>query len=228
MTQAKKSPDGDMDSVAIFLTGDHSTDPVVAHIEFRRDDYANRLTFRRERRLNEVFSAEFVNALRAVLDGFDRGASSRYLPECTVTLPNVILRRLKLMRVQDHGGDAFTVIRFERHFGDLNDLLLDDLSLGWRPHAPVDDVALEVLTDIAMPLLDLTERVGAPQGLAEVDHNADLASRLAALNRTRAEILMNLDLLKRFVLSASQTGASPPLVRSSPEPGPRAGRRPDA
>jgi hypothetical protein len=213
MWEAEDSPDEGVGCLAIYLADDGVTagERRINHVEFRTDDIRNRLSFRDGRRLEEVFQPQLAQPLAAALDRMEPGGRSKYLPEFSVTLTHLILRGLKVIRADGEGGSGGVALVIHRHFGSLRGVLSDDISGGWQPASAVDAVALDVLTDIAMPLLDLAERVGDAGGVSGLRPCDDIARRLSALDLRRSELMLNLDLLKRFALGVRPAG--PPVTR---------------
>lgn len=164
--------------------------------------FRNRISFQEQIPFEEVLVARLARAIRACLEQVPQGTRVLSLPEFVVELPGLALSGLHLMIMDANGGVRSAILRFKEFMGAINKAFKTEIGF----HEPYpkhgEKLAINVLEDICMPILNLCREFDA----AGQGANPAAADRLA----DRAlEFQFQTELLKRYIYNASIGHADP-------------------
>ncbi|QBF30552.1 hypothetical protein CFI11_04905 [Thalassococcus sp. S3] len=170
--------------------------------------------------MSHVLRDDVASALSEHLSWISDDAEVISLPEFLVQIPGLIISRAHILVSEMADGLRHVMCRFQHVMGSLSRMFKIDIGLGEQLFDMRERIAVEVLRDISMPLLDLCARLRA------VKTNDDLGEIATHLADKSSEIGLFTEMLKRYVTDMSKERllspvpeVVPPLPRNLGNPG---------
>ena len=170
----------------------------VAACEILNKNFTNRTLFHGSSDIWEVLVDDLAAALVRLTDDLDENHSVVSLPDVCIELPGLTLSGLHVIVSDISNGTQKIMVRFQVFLGSLGAILRSKVGFSVPSPATHERVALDVLTDLALPLLDLAR-------LSEDDfvgHEVAVYERQKKLAERASEITFYVELLKRFKADA--------------------------
>ena len=167
---------------------------IVRSSEILGKGYRHRLSFHTDRQLKEVLAGSLAEAILDSLRSVPSGAYVLSRPEFFVELPGLILSGIHIMVTEAKDGVRSAILRFKEAVGAVNRAFLKNVGFdeGFATHS--EKLAMNVLADICMPLLNLCEALD--------EHSRQAGNPVPAIVKDRArELQFQTELLKRFIFN---------------------------
>ena len=178
---------------------------VLRSSEVFGDGYRHRLSFQKDRSIDNVLIRELATAIRTSLRSIPQGAYVLSQPEFLFELPGLALRGLHVMVTEAKDGMRSAILRFRQVIGSASHAFSKNVGMDDSLPSDTEKLALNVLADICMPILNLCqtlEEIGRPNG--HLIQNVVLGRA--------GELQFHMELLKRFVHNAQNGHAPAPEV----------------
>lgn len=184
------------DGLSITLSNAAPQEPWVAvAIVITKPDHRHRVTFVKEKPIEEVFRKELVDALKPVLASFSDQDGVYSNPDFSLSLPGLSFRQLRVI-YSDHGDQPSRVlVRFGTFAGNPHRALINDDGFSH----PLDSLNSKVYRDaldwVLLPALNIVsvDEIGG----FEVSDSQDLETALTRLRDSKAQLLYQVELVKR-------------------------------
>lgn len=152
----------------------------------------SRISFADNRRMEDVVVHRLVQAIAINLRKLPEGAHVLSLPECLIEVPGLLLAGAHVMVTDVTETVRSVIFRFKEFVGAINRAFQVDVGIEADIPTQTEKLALEVLEDICMPLLNLWHSLDSmiePQGRTTGQHLLERAE----------EFRFRTELLKRFI-----------------------------
>lgn len=173
--------------------------------------FRNRISFQENRSLDDVLVRKLANAIRAQLLRLPGGAHVLALPDFLVEVPGLALSGLHVMVMDAKDGCRSAILRFSEFIGAINSAFCIELGFQEASHSYGEKLAMNVLEDICLPILNLCRSFAALQ----LENPQTLPRGFA--DRAR-EFEFQTELLKRYIhnagLAETHGEAHHPVTRS--------------
>lgn len=203
LTARPQAPMPEQRSLLLKLRRSHSGDVHVLACEIQGDNFTNQTVFHSHKTLSQIFVAPFAKAVAALLGDLSDRHHIQTIPRFVFELPGLTLATARMIVSEMADGSQRIVLRFQTFLGSFSPALIPRVGFG---NAHVNDqerVAMDVLSDIALPLLNQVNGTQTPGSIA-VYGGAD------KLHSHAHEIAFRMELLKRFIAGcARHTKAAP-------------------
>jgi hypothetical protein len=167
--------------------------------------FRSRFSFQETKNINEVLVGRLAHAITASLKSLPDGAHVLCLPAFLVELPGLVLAGVHVMVIEVSYGFRSAILRFKEFIGAANKAFLMDLGVQEAQTLHSEKLAMNVLEDICMPILNLCH---ALEDLGRM-HGQTVSPQV----RERArEFAFHTELLKRFIFNAGIGHANAPEV----------------
>lgn len=192
--------------LVLKLSRDPAGQVSVLACEVISSSFTNRTVFHGKSGLFDVLVDDLAAAVSRMLQALNGRRQVVSLPEFLLELPDLILSSVHMIVSEAADGAQKILLRFKRAFGHLGGALRARIGFDGPAPAAAEEIATDVLADIATPLLNLC-RAPAPNGLREEQRMYQAQQNLA----DRAEeIAFYAELLKRYVRGSAQQPAPAP------------------
>ncbi len=142
ITLSQMAPKDDWAAVAVVTT---------------KVDQRHRITFTKERTMEDVFCKEIASVLRPIIDGFGDRNQIYSSPDTEVRLPGLLLRQLRVIFSKHDDGRNWVLVRFATFVGNPYRALLDQDGFS----NPLEELTTQVYRDaldwVLMPALSEAE-----------------------------------------------------------------------
>lgn len=171
-------------------------EPMVRSCEILQKQFRNRTSFTSNVRLKDVFVETIADGLQSCIDRLSLEEAEVFaLPHFKLDIPGLVLGNAQLMATKKNDGSVNIIFRFRFFFGGLAEAFKREVQFDDFVQDQNGFTSTKVLSDLAMPLLDLC--IAAEAGLLEASEN------LGAFGRTLAEraheVRFQIDLVQRYV-----------------------------
>ena len=166
----------------------------IKSIELFCSKFRTRTSFGSGRTAEEVFSREFSEFLTSSYAKLSMRKEVHSLSTQDLQLPGVQFLNAHFNAAPGFDGTLHVMARFSVGQGSIVNLICEDLGIIDSGMMPIDIVALGVLEDIALPLLDVCETFQGEISLSETSL-IKIARKLA---NNSHEIRFRIELVKRF------------------------------
>lgn len=167
----------------------------VRSCEVTGSKWRNRTSFTDARGLEDIFAPSLVSALNHLLGKVTPEARVLALPDRAIEARGLVLGSIHIMSKYAEDGSAAIVLRFKHLVGNIYNAFAASFGMSNHVAETRDDLALGVLADLSLPLLDLCT-FSEGSDLPEQARNHPLF--LALANRAE-EIRFQVELVKRYV-----------------------------
>lgn len=167
----------------------------VRSCEISASQCRNRTSFSDARGIEEVFTPAIAEGMRALLAQLSASARVISLPEKCLEISGLLLAGIHLMSTYAKDGSALITMRFKHLIGSIHHAFLDVLNLSTPASKTCDHLALQVISDISMPLLDIcafADLEGTPAQEADSPYFQSIIARAG-------EIRFQVELIKRYI-----------------------------
>lgn len=178
----------------------------VRSCEIVSDSFRNRTSFHGKSHVQDVFVTEVADAINACISSLSFRTELVSLPNFTVEMPGLILSDASLICTETNDGNLNIIFRINRFVGGVNRLFLNRIGFEDPLSPMVSEISARVLSDIAVPLLDLCAI--AQQDLGPED--GPLGAFGKKLRERSAELEFHIELIKRFVENTQTVPVVPP------------------
>lgn len=167
----------------------------VRSCEVAGKKWRNRTSFTNARTIEDVFSARIADALYRLLGKISAKTRVLSLPDLAIETEGLVLGSVHMITNFAEHGSAVVIMRFKHLIGGIQNAFASAFGLSSPAVDTRDDLALDVLADISLPLLDLCNfsETGAFDGTAQ---DNPLFKRLAM---RAGEIRFQVELIKRYL-----------------------------
>ena len=169
---------------------------IVRSSEILGRGYRHRLSFHTDRQIKDVLAETLADAILVSLRSVPSGAYVLSRPEFFVELPGLFVRGVHIMVTEAKDGVRSAILRFKEAVGAVNRAFLKNVGFdeGFATHS--EKLAMNVLADICIPLLNLCE------SLDEQCRSTGNPVPSLVLDRAR-ELHFQTELLKRFIYNGA-------------------------
>ena len=165
----------------------------VLACEVLSEAFTNRTVFHGSTKLVDVLSDHVVDVIENALRGIGPQRQLISLPNLMVQLPNLVLAKAQILISEMVDGAQNVIFRFMGFLGTLDGVLKHKTSTGTVANLTAERMAVRVLDDLALPLLNLVRHETSGSARNDRAHQN--------LSDNAHEIEFRVELLKRFVLS---------------------------
>lgn len=167
----------------------------VRSCEMAGNKWRNRTSFTNARKVEDVFLPAIADGLYRLLGKISAKTRILSLPDQLVEIAGLVMGSIQLVTNFAEDGSAVVIMRFKHIIGGIQNAFLSAFGLS-DPVAEVrDDLAIDVLADLSMPLLDICSYVEA-EGVTEDQPGHPVLRRVA---RHAGEIRFQVELIKRYL-----------------------------
>ena len=157
--------------------------------------FRHRTSFQQVSAIDDVLVEDLAQAIRECLASLQDGTRVLSLPDFLVELPGLALAGAHVMIMEIKDGMRNAIFRFKEFLGSVDNAFRDEMGF----HEPfanhAERLAINVLADICLPLLNLSRQLDfAPAGM-RVGIPFELRDRVQ-------EFEFQTELLKRFIFNA--------------------------
>lgn len=175
--------------------------------------FRNRVSFQHLAPIQDIMVGILAQAMDKCLNKLPEGAHVLSLPEFLVELPGLVLSGVHVMVMDAKDGVRNAIFRFKEFMGSINNAFRGDLGFSEAGSSHYEKLAMNVLEDICMPILNLC------RSFETMNFGQNNLATMELQNRAR-EFEFQTELLKRFIFNASmeqerQHLVAGPTVRSS-------------
>ncbi|RPE71444.1 hypothetical protein EDD53_0563 [Pacificibacter maritimus] len=169
--------------------------PYVKSCEVINGTFRNRTSFSRDFVIDKIFTQKVALGIQHCIDKLTQKNEVVSLPTYVVEAEKIVLAGANVIsRANDQNG-ANIILRFNLFLGSISGAFNPEIGFQNSLEGPTDAVSMEILSDIAMPLLNLCIAVETGDAL-----DARRAQKfLDTLSDRSYEIKFQIELIKRFV-----------------------------
>lgn len=160
--------------------------------------FRNRISFQDHRSLHDVLVGKLAQALHAHLRDLPKGSQVLALPEFLVEVPGLALSGLHVMVSETKDGSRNAILRFSEFIGALNRAFRLEIGFEDAGVSYGDRLALNVLEEICLPILNLCRSFNALQHENQQVLHREFAERAL-------EFEFQTELLKRYIFNAGMS-----------------------
>jgi hypothetical protein len=174
--------------------------------------FRNRVSFQEHHCIDDVLVGRLANAIRSCLRNLPDGTHVLALPEFLVELPGLALSGVHVMVMEMKEGSRNAILRFKEFMGAINNAFRIDIGLQETAPSHGEKLAMNVLEEICLPILNLCRSF-------EADRDNAMQSLPLHLEDRAREFEFQTELLKRYIYNASMPSAyasDPYLGHSQP------------
>ncbi|MEM6566646.1 MAG: hypothetical protein AAF665_19500, partial [Pseudomonadota bacterium] len=157
--------------------------------------FRNRISFHDNNPMEDVLVERLSSAIRVSLRNLPDGAHVLSLPDFLVELPGLILAGARVMVSDIKDGSRSAIVRFKEFVGAVTPAFKSDVGLQEYHASYSEKLAMSVLEEICLPILNICRTLDVPQLMQERRVSADLKDRAR-------EFEFQTELLKRFVFNS--------------------------
>ena len=163
--------------------------------------FRNRVSFQEHRSIDDVLVFGLAAAIRSCLNRVPESAHVLALPDFLVEIPGLVLSGVHVMEMEAQEGTRSAILRFQEFTGAINNAFCLDIGFQEPCQTQAEKLAVNVLEDICMPILDLCRTLQ--------DKSTNRANEAFGRLADHAhEFEFQIELLKRYVQNtAMQTAA---------------------
>ena len=167
----------------------------VRSCELAGNKWRNRTSFTTARKVEDVFLPGISEGLYLLLGKITAKTRVLSLPDQMIGAQGIVMGGIQLVTNFAEDGSAVVIMRFKHIVGGIQNAFISAFGLS-EPVAEVrNDLALDVLADISLPLLDLCNY--AETGALPTEHKDHPLFRRLALRA--GEIRFQVELVKRYL-----------------------------
>ncbi|MEQ6249334.1 hypothetical protein ABMC89_10630 [Sulfitobacter sp. HNIBRBA3233] len=201
------SGSSDQQKFVINMLASPKSQPFVRSCEIVGPNMRQRTSFGENSAIEDVFENRVAQGLRDCLERLEGGQGILSLPELLIEVEGLILVGVHLMVRQLETGERAFIFRFRTFVGLLQRIYHPRLGLTDPMAGLTDNLALAMLCDVGLPLLDIC---ATHEGRQIPDDRLDPMSK-SVLNNAH-ELRFRLELIKRFLKFSSPAGRLQPQV----------------
>lgn len=195
MSVAQNEQDGARRFV-VTLWVDEGRQTSIRSCEVQSSSFRSRISFTDENDMHHVLHARLATKIARYLDEVLSGTRIMVVPDLVVDLPNLAFRGMHMLATAMENGMQQVIVRFGRFIGRLEAAFKDQSLMFNIQTSHISQTALDILTDIAMPLFNLSRvRVENPD---DIETKQKLEHALTTLRDKSYELEFYVEMLKRF------------------------------
>lgn len=178
------------------LTRDVSGDLTVLACEVLGSSFTNRTLFHKSSKPKDVFTEDLAKDICEIVRTIGTGHQVVSRPEYVIERRGLTLSVLHVIAAEMRDGVQQLIVRFKTFIGSIGHVLAP--KIGFEPTLAntQERVALDVLSEIAMPIMDLCTY----SMLSSEQHNPQIAKVHSNLQEKARDLAINIELLKRFAV----------------------------
>ncbi|ATG39661.1 hypothetical protein PhaeoP14_01559 [Phaeobacter piscinae] len=178
----------------VNLIADQGEAPHVRSCEVVSPAFRNRTSFVNTMPLDEVFCDAIADGLTDCVNMLSGETQVISLPSLILEVPGLVLAGAHVLSTVDEDGSQSIIIRFRCSVGGIGYAFRPDVGFGAGLEDLTREVSAQVLTDLALPLLNVLS--------ATEDGLVDAESAIGSLSQQLAdrvhEIRFQIELVKRY------------------------------
>ncbi|WP_260081103.1 hypothetical protein [Phaeobacter inhibens] len=178
----------------VNLMSEKGETPYVRSCEVVSSAFRNRTSFVNTMRLEEVFCASIAEGLNDCVNMLSGETQVISLPSLILEVPGLVLAGAHILTTVNDDGSQSIIIRFRISLGGIGYAFRPDVGFGAGLEDLTREVSAQVLTDLALPLLNVLSATEA--GL--VDAESAIGSLSQQLADRVHEIRFQIELVKRY------------------------------
>lgn len=209
------------DGLSITLShASPTSDWVAVAVVITKADHRHRITFTRERAMEDVFCREVISVLHPILEGFAEKNEIYSSPDTEIRLPGLSMGHLRVIFSKHDEGDDRVLVRFAWLVGNPHRALLTEDGAAYPMEALSTQVYRDALDLVLMPALNIAS-VDEVIGF-DAKNDGDLETALANLRASKNKLLFQVELVKRELgrmeTSAYSQSMRQPMVMAAEPP----------
>lgn len=185
----------------------------VRSCEMAGNKWRNRTSFTNARKVEDVFSPDIASGLYRLLGNISAKMRILSLPDHLVEVTGLVMGGIQLVTNFAEDGSAVVIMRFKHIIGGIQNAFVSAFGLSDPVAELRDDLAIEVLADLSMPLLDICSYVEA-LGVTEDQLGHPV---LRSVAKHAGEIRFQVELIKRYLDRLEAEPVAVPVM-AQPEP----------
>ncbi|WP_260086638.1 hypothetical protein [Phaeobacter inhibens] len=178
----------------VNLMSEKGETPYVRSCEVVSSAFRNRTSFVNTMPLEEVFCASIAEGLNDCVNMLSGETQVISLPSLILEVPGLVLAGAHILTTVNDDGSQSIIIRFRISLGGIGYAFRPDVGFGAGLEDLTREVSAQVLTDLALPLLNVLSATEA--GL--VDAESAIGSLSQQLADRVHEIRFQIELVKRY------------------------------
>ncbi|WP_299413445.1 hypothetical protein [uncultured Sulfitobacter sp.] len=180
--------------------------PLVNSLELWAESGRHHVSFSGAHQLDQVFETGIAATLARQVAKLSADMQDLSLPDQVIEAKGLVLAGTRLVSNYAADGTAFVVVRFKQIIGDWRNGLIDADDFGIALPKARDVVAMSILADISMPLLDICDCVEAGAAPHAINDSSFFRHIGAHADKIRFEV----ELIKRYLASLDRPRVSEP------------------
>ncbi|PUB11582.1 hypothetical protein [Yoonia sediminilitoris] len=194
--------------VALQITSNEAARVVSCTFDGR--NFQNSTVFDEAATIDGVFAGDIAKAFCDCIAGLAYESQVIALPDIRIETEGVTLSDLTIITKQGLSGTLDVALRFRQFVGGFSPLFTAQTGFGSNLDDHTSRLSAVVLSDLAMPILNLCEALDEPLN----DAGPSFARFAQTLARHSHEVKLQIELLKRFA-ARSETGSTAPNRQQS-------------
>jgi hypothetical protein len=180
------------------LTRDLNGELTVLACEVLGTSFTNRTLFHTINKPKDVLTEELAQHICEIVSTIGTGHQVVSRPEYVIEKSGLTLSVLHVIAAEMRDGVQHLIVRFKTFIGSLGHILAP--KIGFEPSLAntQERVALDVLSEIAMPIMDLCTY----SMLSSEQQDPQMAKVHANLQEKARDLAINIELLKRFAVGS--------------------------
>ncbi|WP_237029000.1 hypothetical protein [Phaeobacter porticola] len=178
----------------VNLIAEEGAVPFVRSCEVVSRTFRNRTSFVNTLPMHEVFCDSIADGLKDCVNMLSGETQVISLPSLILEVPGLVLAGAHILATANEDGTQSIIIRFRTSLGGIGHAFRPDVGFGAGLEDMTREVSAQVLTDLALPLLNVLSATEA--GLVDAE------SAIGALSQQLAdrvhEIRFQIELVKRY------------------------------
>ncbi|WP_424928111.1 hypothetical protein [Amaricoccus tamworthensis] len=154
--------------------------------------FHNTTMFNKNSTIDEVLVDELASAIKYCTRRLNDDLQMLVLPDFLIQMPGLVLSGARVIISQTRDGARTVIFRFKDFVGNVAGAFKKNVGLALSDTSQFELMAVDILSDICSPLIDLCTR---PE-VTQVGRQSGVGKQLSSI---AAEIEFQLDLLRRFV-----------------------------
>lgn len=171
-------------------------DVLVRSCEIIGRNCRSRFSFPNHSKLEDLLTERLSQAIQASLQSIPEGAHVLSQPDFLVELPGLVLHGIHVMVKETTDGVRNAILRFKDFMGGVTHAFVEDIGFHQPPANHCEKLAVSVLEDICLPLLNLCH------ALSECARQNGEPLPMAVTDKAR-DFQFQTELLKRFIFNSN-------------------------
>ncbi|MGB3409385.1 MAG: hypothetical protein WBA67_18025 [Jannaschia sp.] len=166
-----------------------------------RPGFRHRLSFARDNTLREVLQPQLAKFVQNFLDDvIDSGPRVIAQPDVTMTVPGLVLGRMRAIIGAPVGETRQVTLRFRYFIGGIQNAFSSQTYFDRPALSHREEICMRTLEDVAVPLLNMALTAKTwPEIAGQSGSGATMASALASIEAHAIELEFYAGLLRRYV-----------------------------